>query len=255
MEQANSRVYTDDTVSTAILDLIRRAQENVILVSPYNKFWNHLQDEIRLAVKRGVRITAIYRAGEDKNDIDWLGKEGAAVYAVEKLHAKIYLNESTMIVTSMNLLDSSSKNSKELAVRINDQRDQEEIRSYVLRLKDLGRQEYPKASVSQQLGRVHKTDSSQPGASFRRRPDPDLLTASVSKVWNTLKVAVTGGTCIRCRQQVPYDPEKPLCNSCYKEWNRYKNFDYAEKYCHRCSQESDTTQARPLCKSCYRTVK
>ena len=210
-----------------------------------------------MAVKRSVRITAICRAAENMDAMDWLGKVGATVYAVEKLHAKIYLNESTVIVTSMNLLDSSSKNSKELALRIDDQRDQKEVRSYVQRLQDLslGHQEYPKPLVSQPAGRVHKMAGTQPSESPSRRNDPDLLTRSVSKVWNTLKVAVTRGTCIRCGQQVQYDVEKPLCSACYKAWNRYKNSDYAEKYCHRCGQESDTSQAKPLCKSCYQTVK
>jgi len=72
-----------------------------------------------------------------------LGFKGATVYAVDKLHAKIYMNESTVIVTSMNLLESSSKNSKELAIRIDDENGKKEIRSYIQQLKELGHLEYP----------------------------------------------------------------------------------------------------------------
>lgn len=255
LQQLSSPIFTDDKVSDAVLDLVRQAQNELFLVSPYNSFWDHLRDQLQLAIGRGVQITAIYRTDDEKSkkDMEWLGLKGATVYAVDKLHAKIYLNESTVIVTSMNLLESSSKNSKELAVRIDDENGKKEIRSYIQQLKELGHLEYPKPQGFKQTDPSPKTEVLQPLKSSSRRHDP--LPDSVVKVWNILKKAVTSGKCIRCREQIQSDPEKPFCNTCYKKWSRYKRSNYEEKYCHRCGQESPTTQAKPICTTCYKLLK
>jgi phosphatidylserine/phosphatidylglycerophosphate/cardiolipin synthase-like enzyme len=253
--QVSSPIYTDGKVSDAVLDLVEQAQHEVVLVSPYNKFWDHLRDKLQIAINRGVQITAIYRTDDEKSrtDIDWLGSKGATVYAVEKLHAKIYLSDSTVIVTSMNLLESSSKNSKELAVRIDDENSKKEIRIYTQRLKELGHLEYPKSLGLKQTDPSPKTEVLQPLKSNGRRHDP--LPNSVVKVWNIVKRAVTSGKCIRCGEQIQSDPDKPFCNSCYKAWSRYKRSDYGEKYCHQCGKESATTQAKPRCPACYKLSK
>src|SRR5665811_2195015 len=99
MSEQSTILFTDDAVSTAILDMLRTAQDHAILVSPYNRFWTHLRDEVHLAANRGVRIISVYRAGEEGPDIEWLGAEGATVYAVENLHAKLFMNEATVIMT------------------------------------------------------------------------------------------------------------------------------------------------------------
>jgi len=255
LQQVSSPVYTDGKVSDAVLDLVLQAKHEVTLVSPYNKFWDHLRDQLKLAIGRGVKITAIYRTDDEKSktDIDWLGSNGATVYAVDKLHAKIYLSESSVIVTSMNLHESSSKNSKELAVRIDDEGGKMEIRKYIQQLKELGCQEYPKPLGLEQSDQKPRTGVLQPLKSANRRHDP--LADSVVKVWNIVKKAVTSGKCIRCGQQIQSDPDKPFCNTCYKAWSRYKRSDYGEKYCHQCGKESATTQAKPRCPTCYKLSK
>ena len=116
---SRSRILIDDAVGNAVLDLIREAKEQVVLVSPYNRFWRHLKDAIHEALQRDVRVTVVYRQEKDNDGnkilASWLLEKGGDVYEVEWLHAKIYLNESSLLVTSMNLLESSSKNSWEVA--------------------------------------------------------------------------------------------------------------------------------------------
>ncbi|MBM3945607.1 MAG: hypothetical protein FJ317_09010, partial [SAR202 cluster bacterium] len=121
MDQSKPTVFTDDRVASAVLDVIRNAERYVVLVSPYNQFWDHLRDDLRLAVRRNVQVTLIYREDQPATDIDWVGSLGVTVYGVGRLHAKIFMNESVLLVTSMNLLETSSKNSKEIAIQINDE--------------------------------------------------------------------------------------------------------------------------------------
>ena len=60
------------------------------------------------------------------------------------------------------------------------------------------------------------------------------------------------GHCIRCGDDIDFDPGKPLCRDCYGVWKRYGDPDYKEDYCHSCGDESDTSVAKPLCYDCYR---
>ena len=69
-----------------------------------------------------------------------------------------------------------------------------------------------------------------------------------------LVVVVTGGRCIRCKESIPFDPDRPLCDDCFASWNRYENWDYEEEYCHRCGADWDTSYAKPLCRPCYDQV-
>ena len=59
------------------------------------------------------------------------------------------------------------------------------------------------------------------------------------------------GHCIRCNTAIPFDPSKPLCDSCYEEWVKFGNRFYEEKYCHCCGEEKKVTVATPLCYNCF----
>ena len=63
-----------------------------------------------------------------------------------------------------------------------------------------------------------------------------------------------GRRCIRCKEPIPFDPDRPLCDDCFKSWKRYENWDYEEDYCHRCGADWDTSYAKPLCRPCYDQV-
>ena len=131
MNRPSVEVFTDDQITSRVLDILRNAKKHVTLVSPYNKFWTHLRNELQRTVARDVRVDFIYRNGERSEDTDWLEDLGVRVHAVQNLHAKIYLNESSVLVTSMNLLESSSKNSMEICISINDEKAQKDVRGYV----------------------------------------------------------------------------------------------------------------------------
>ena len=69
-----------------------------------------------------------------------------------------------------------------------------------------------------------------------------------------LVVVVTGGRCIRCKESIPFDPDRPLCDDHFKTWKRYENWDYEEDHCHRCGADWDTSYGKPLCRPCYDQV-
>ncbi|MFH0914266.1 MAG: hypothetical protein V1849_03140, partial [Chloroflexota bacterium] len=89
-----------------------------------------------------------------------------------------------------------------------------------------------------------------------------ILKASVAdkptlkSILGTLSTILTGekadaAYCIRRGDRIPFDPNRPLCDDCYRKWAEHKNPDYPEHYCHSCGKQSKTTYEKPLCRSCY----
>lgn len=99
-------------------NLISSSKSRVVLVSPYLKINTRIRQLIEDANNSGIEIDFIY----GKNDLlpeeeDWLSSlDNVAVRYCENLHAKCYLNESSAIITSMNLYEFSQVNNNEMGV-------------------------------------------------------------------------------------------------------------------------------------------
>ncbi len=273
----------DENVLPAVIKLAEGARGQLVLVSPYNDFSVNLRNAVEQAARR-VSVIAVCRSDQDQKEkahLDWLTGLGAQVYLVERLHSKIYLNEEQAIVTSMNLLQGSAVNSKEIAFLIQDAETHAEILKYVNdRLianakpyRPLTSQPRPSGSSARpapQPQKPYRPPASQPrpsGSSARPvaqprpstpdRPDADGLLAVAGKaVLGMLKRSMDRDQayCIRCGSGISYDTEHPLCEDCYKKWAVYKDPDYRERQCHRCGDKQKTSYARPLCRECYRAA-
>lgn len=64
----------------------------------------------------------------------------------------------------------------------------------------------------------------------------------------------TNGYCIRCQDEIPLNPNKPLCQKCYGSWVKYSNGRYTEKYCHICGAISKQSYSKPVCYSCWKKL-
>ena len=251
MAQPNAGVLTDDQVSGAVLDIITGAKKYVVLVSPYIGLWNHLRNEVRLALQRGVRLTFIYRAGlpsgdSTRREVTWLREEGASLYAVDGLHSKFYLNESSALLTSMNLLQSSTGNSLEVGTRMSKD-GVDALYKYAARLRELGKsaeEDAPPTEVYQRRERRERT-LGEARAPYRVNID------APKRVLDKVLGRIQGTHCIRCQALIPQNLDKPLCDKCFAKWDEYGNRNYPERYCHNCGREAVTTYAKPLCADCY----
>lgn len=252
MNEGTIQVVTDDAVAQAALGLIREAREYVVLVSPYNAFWTHLKNEITFAIRRETRVTAVYNpvGGYARGDgVEWLIEAGAAVYKLPNLHAKLYLNESAALLSSMNLTERSSRNSMDVGMLARGGAAYAALRAYAVRLTKLG----------ERVERPIETDA--PTEERRREPRrADSVRDTLDRIIAELpgeaakkaKILLRRGHCVRCQKIVRYAPsDAPLCEKHYAEWSRFKNPHYGEKYCHKCGGLSPTTYAKPLCAACY----
>lgn len=250
-QQQQFEWFADDQVPTRVLSLIREAEEYVLLVSPYVKPWGHLRQALELAAKKPVTVTAVVRKDPDgkiggtkgMDAVQWLLDLEAEVQTVAGLHSKIYLNEKSVIVSSMNLLTSSSQGSHEFAIAVPPGPMAEEVREYVKGTL-IGLAEPLEVKKATKPRPRRQASSPRPK---QEQKDPTLGGRISGFLGGLLKDAA----CIRCQKAIDYDLDRPFCDDCYASWSKYRNEEYQEKHCHRCGKNRKTSHARPLCRTCY----
>ncbi len=202
------------------------AKEKVYLISPYLQLNTTLQDVFDKSAKGGVDIRLIFRKDYELRveDKKYLGTSNLQVRCLDHLHAKLYVSQSSALVTSLNLYNYSDKESRELGISITDSKN-------VQTLLEMADAWWDKAD---------KVDKSE------------LLVMGKPVSGSTSRVQQSGnGHCIRCGAAKTFNPKYPLCDSCYKDWAKFKNNDYEEKFCHRCGTKHASTVAKPLCRTCW----
>jgi hypothetical protein len=225
-----SNIFVDSQVGEQVIAIIENARQEVILVTPYLDLWGHAQNAIQRAIGRGVQVLLFIRSGQDNpplKDIKWLLENKVTIGVLDRLHAKIYMNESTVLLSSMNFTESSALNSLEIAYLVRGAEDVLRVREYVVR--DLN----PLASqvLLEELEALLSVQGRTP----------------IGSISQTIGFAF----CIRCGEHRAFDPDRPLCDDCYDVWAEYENEDYREKVCHSCGQPTQVSKARPLCGPCY----
>lgn len=213
-----AKFLTTSGVSSKIETIIKEAKSKVVLVSPFLQINNNIYERLIDASKSGKKIFFIYRE-------DHLYKtERAKLYQLENvhlyhhstLHAKCYLNEKEVLITSMNLYEFSEKNNREMGVVLYKSTDEE---SYIDAVKEIESLKNNAIDIN----------------------------LSIKK----LKEQKQKGNCIRCGESIKYNTEKPFCRNCYEVWDSYANPFYEENYCHKCGKKEDTSMEKPECYKCY----
>ena len=118
---------TTTGTSYFIEQIIRTAKNELVLVTPFLKLTQNLVERISDAEKKGIKITLIYGKNElAKPEMQrLLSFKNIRIYFCQNLHAKCYHNESSMIITSMNLYEFSERNNREMGILINIEKDKD----------------------------------------------------------------------------------------------------------------------------------
>jgi hypothetical protein len=109
-------------ISGKIMTLIEEANEFMIFISPYYniKNWHKLLNKISKANQKNIDFKFYVRTPEDyteEKNINEILNIGFQPILIERLHAKIYFNESEAIISSMNLNESSDIGTLDIAVK------------------------------------------------------------------------------------------------------------------------------------------
>jgi len=225
-----------DTIA-AIDRLIKEAQRDIVIVSPYFKMERKatVLRALRIALEGKRNVTMLIREGQN-HDVAWdvLGEFielGMKVQLVPNLHAKLYWSDAGAVISSLNMLTSSFESSTEAGLVALDDNARGQIYEFIQR----------------DVQPRHDADLLRHATS----PSQHLRPREMARRTETGPSTRQSGYCIRCGESVALNPERPFCFGCYGSWAEFENPEYREKVCHKCGENAGTTMARPLCRACY----
>ena len=109
-------------VTDHIVKLVQNAKEELIIITPYLNLNARMRGALNEAKGNGAKITVYFRLEElakKKNDADikFLTEDvGAEMVYIERLHSKLYLNENSAVMSSMNMVAGSQNDSQEIGI-------------------------------------------------------------------------------------------------------------------------------------------
>jgi len=227
-------------ISDNLEELVVNSNEKLFLVSPYLQIADTLKKLIKLRDLPSIDMCVIYREGTKINaeDTSFLQElNNVRIFACENLHAKCYLNENTAIIASMNLYQHSQQNNREMGIKVEKEDDP-----------DLYKDIFEEVKILQQTSQQPEFPAEKP------KKDAPAESKKVPKKINKKRQKKDTGFCIRCGNDLKFNPEKPLCHKCFKSWEKYSNPEYAEKFCHACGTKYSSTVAKPVCYACYKKL-
>jgi len=241
-----SRAYAE------IENIIDKATSKVFLISPFIRFPQPLLERLKYKDGQGIKTVIVCREKDFGKDL------GAQVRSDLKqlkcldlrfdddLHAKCFFNEESMVITSLNLLESSERKNREMGVLLSSKEDSSVFREA------LSEAEYivNRAKKDSVIGSVVR------GIKKEVKATVESQTKDNTKRTKTTARSNQKGFCIRCGKSLPYDIDKPYCLPCARLWNKYGGYgDHKEKHCHQCGKNIATTYDFPRCTSCYRSTR
>ncbi|UYP43927.1 hypothetical protein NEF87_000212 [Candidatus Lokiarchaeum ossiferum] len=296
------KVITEtDGVTAEILSIIKRARKELMIVSPYIQLdgWPRLNDALKYVLndneKNEIEITIITRNQPNGNNksLDELSPylDRCRVYVVDDLHSKVYYNETTALVTSMNMYQHSAEKNHEIGVLFEERDKVLDVREHIKYLMSAGQktvsekkknlEETTLAKNSKEQFSIQKfmvlskgnkwikveTDEGYENkiliANAPGLKDGSWYEAEVIKNWNRTKYGLDveytqiknirkiQGNCIICGEEIELDPTHPMCKPCYFKNKKYRGSIFG-KQCHICgTKQSGITDSKPLCKDCY----
>jgi phosphatidylserine/phosphatidylglycerophosphate/cardiolipin synthase-like enzyme len=225
-----AKFLTTKQISSQLEELIQTADKTLYLVSPFLKLSEDFQELINSRNKNEKKTIIIYGKYElTPEQLKFLtGLRHVYLKFHKNLHAKCYLNDSKLIITSLNFYDYSMINNKEIGVLydLNDPGDKEIYSKALEHIKFIEENSDDKpfelnSSNAIQGGKVEKPDESK-----------QHKTPEVKK-------------------------DKETKSTEYKVWSQFGDPDYPEKFCHFSGEPSngETSVSKPILKKNWKKAK
>jgi len=115
-----AKFITTKQITSELEDLIKKADERLYIVSPYLKLSKDFRDLLtyRNTNRKDTKIIFGKQELNPEQMTFFQGLRFVYLYFSEDLHAKCYINDTKMIITSMNFYDFSMMNNKEMGILI-----------------------------------------------------------------------------------------------------------------------------------------
>jgi phosphatidylserine/phosphatidylglycerophosphate/cardiolipin synthase-like enzyme len=247
----------------ALKALIREAKSELVLISPYFKLNDDIRSELlKLKEIDGLKLIVVYGKNEEDKRKS-LSDEDLAFFKSfknveiryhKRLHAKIYLNEEKCLITSLNLHDYSLRQNIEVGILTKNSIGSN-IKSFVNAVSG----DFMEPSLDDQAAGFAEYIVEKSTCEFEKKQKSEKaffgLFTDYSGEGEVVINKSRTGYCIRTKEVIPLSQSSPYSRLAYQSWSRFKNDQYAEKYCHGCGKFHAATMARPFCFDCFKTVK
>jgi len=276
-----AKFLSDNALNSELEKIFDQAHSKIVIVSPYIRLHDRFGSTILTKVNN-PRLQVIIVFGKNEDDLtksfryeDFLFFQqfpNIQIRYERRLHAKYYANETSAIITSMNLYEFSNNSNIEIGIKSRIKIGRSKLAGLLSKLFDLGDEfdfnawQYLKKVIDQSdllFEKVPQYENSA-GRLKRKYLKSTIKIDSLTAIFNDknqsedqfYKPFVNDynppfGFCIRCKLSIIYDPYRPYCKDCYSVWSSYENRSYIEKCCHRCGNEAETTMAKPQDKACW----
>jgi len=229
---------TTNGASFHIENIIKTATSKLVLISPYLQISHNFLARLQDASRRGVKTTVIFKENKLSDDemLSLAQIKNVFLFSCGRLHAKCYFNETTMVVTSMNMYEFSEKNNREMGILLKSDSDNGIFNEALDEAK----------SIVRDSSEVKLNGTSDKTANSNNRIQQVAINTQIRYY-----TPPEDGHCIRCGRFRYFNLWEPYCKDCYYIWREYGNRDYIEQYCHTCGSQASTTIDRPECYDCY----
>jgi RNA polymerase-binding transcription factor DksA len=258
-------------LNSAIEDIFEESVENLVLISPFIKLHDRFRD-ILIKHKDKPRLKIVIVFGKNENNIAKSFSNEEFEFLKEfpniqikynhRLHAKYYANEKSAILSSMNLYTYSQDNNIEFGILTkaslfgsltsnftgeNLDKDAFEYFKHVVDTSDLL---YHRKPVFEEkfMNKKYIESTTEVDDLSTRLSEKTIKKIKKKKVSSAESIKEEPGYCIRTGEKIPFNPKKPLSNKAFKQWSKYEDDKYEEKYCHYSGEPSkgETTVAKPI---------
>lgn len=115
------------SISAELENLIRDARKELYIISPYLKLSDNVKELLNDKEREKVDVRIVFGKQElAPAEMSYLeGLSYVRLYFSKNLHAKCYLNEDKMIISSMNLYEFSQQNNREMGILIDTSNEQD----------------------------------------------------------------------------------------------------------------------------------
>jgi len=232
-----------DKAYAEIVEIVSKADSKLVLISPYIKIPDDLLERLKYKDRKGIKTIVVCREKDlgDKVRSDLKQLRNLELRFDDDLHAKCFYNEKSMVITSLNLLESSERKNREMGILLSSDEDSNIFKEALNEAEFIVNRAKKDSAIRSFVSGITKEVKSL----------IDLPAEDSSKRIKTPSRTKQKGYCIRCGKSISYNEKRPYCIDCYK-----KSFISANKYakefhCHTCGKKATTSQAKSLCTTCY----
>jgi len=259
--------------------IFEKAEEQIVIVSPFIKLHSRFIDVLKSKKEdHKLKITVIFGKNEGNISKSFSEEEfnflkdfpNIEIKYEPRLHAKYYANESSALLSSMNLYDYSQNNNIEFGILtkvtlvgaltgnlIGDTIDKEAF-DYFDQVINNSETLFKRTPLYEKinLGLTKKYTHSDEIDKLSKRIGIKSSMTKISRAMESRKKTDTG-YCIRTGVKIPFNLERPLSDKAYKLWSKFKDKNYKENFCHYSGEQSngETSFAKPIMKKNWNKAK